>query len=285
LSIRQVNPEEHNHNVSDVNHVKEVIILVLSIFAILIALYWSSIFALDSIVERLSPEREAQLMKYIGSSKKLNPLISDKKEENVEPRLQRARQLLNELLQISDFKNRSFEVVVIPGKDINAFAVPGDTILLVDELLEKVESENELAMVLGHELGHFHYRHHLKGMGRRLVMGFFSMMIFGDDNPISKLFLGGLDYTDRKFNQVQESDCDLYGAGLVFKKHGHLAGGLAFFEKLDEKEGIMEKYFSTHPLSVERVDRISIYAQENNWPLTGELIPLAPRKGSASDSP
>ncbi len=283
MSIRQINPEEHNKNVSDVNHVKEVIILVVSIFALMIMLYWSSIFALDSIVDKLSTEREAQLMKMIGASSKIKKMNkADTSKDN--PKLNRAKELLSEMVELSDLKGREFEVVVIPGDDINAFAIPGDTILLVEELLEKVESENELAMVLGHELGHFHHRHHLKGMGRRLVMGFFSMMVFGDDNPISKLFLGGLDYTDRKFNQQQESDCDLYGANLVAKKYAHLGGGLRFFEKLGEKEGMLEKYFSTHPLSKDRIKRIETEAFKNNWELTGELIPLGLPKDSASSS-
>jgi predicted Zn-dependent protease len=121
-------------------------------------------------------------------------------------------------------------------------------------------------------------------MGRRLVMGFFSMMVFGEDNPLSKLFLGGLNYTDRKFNQQQETDCDLYGASLVFHKYGHLGGGLKFFERLGESEGMLHKYLSTHPLSQDRMKRIESEAMKQNWPLTGESIRLAPQKGSSSDS-
>jgi len=283
LTIHKTNPEDYNENVSDVNHVKEVFLLVGSIFLIALTLYWSSILALDSIVDRLTPEREAQIMGMIGASKSFSySNDNDAKEKNA--KLVIAKRILDDLVTYSNLKNRNFTIKVIPGKDVNAFAVPGDTILLVEELLDKVETENELAMVLGHELGHFHFRHHLKGMGRSLVMGFFSMMIFGEDNPLSKLFLGGLDYSDRKYNQKQETDCDLYGAELVFKKYTHLGGGLRFFERLGEKEGLLHKYFSTHPLSQDRLKRIEQYALDKSWPLTGELIPLEHQMDSAVDS-
>lgn len=282
MSIRQVDPEEHNHNVSDVNHVREVFLLVGSIFFIIIAVYWASIFTLDSIVEKLSSEQEAKIMKLVGASSKLSFKSLEGKTKN--ERILIANKILKDLVEISEFKKREFSIQVIPGKEVNAFAIPGDNILLVEELLEKVESENELAMVIGHELGHFHFRHHLKGMGRSLVMVFFSMMVFGEDNPLSKLFLGGLNYTDRKFNQQQETDCDLYGASLVFQKYGHLGGGLKFFERLGESEGMLHKYLSTHPLSQDRIKRIESEAIKQSWPLTGESIRLEPLKDSSSDS-
>lgn len=282
MSIRQVDPEEHNQNVSDVNHVSEAFLLVGSIFCIIIAVYWASIFTLDSIVEKLSPEQEAKIMKLVGASSKFS--FKNLEGKTNTERVLIANKILKDLVEISEFKKREFSLQVIPGKEVNAFAIPGDTILLVEELLEKVETENELAMVLGHELGHFHFRHHLKGMGRRLVMGFFSMMVFGEDNPLSKLFLGGLNYTDRKFNQQQETDCDLYGASLVFHKYGHLGGGLKFFERLGESEGMLHKYLSTHPLFQDRIKRIESEAMKQNWPLTGESIRLTPQKGSSSDS-
>lgn len=282
MSIRQVDPEEHNHNVSDVNHVREVFLLVGSIFFIIIAVYWASIFTLDSIVEKLSSEQEAKIMKLVGASSKLSFKSLEGKTKN--ERILIANKILKDLVEISEFKEREFSIQVIPGKEVNAFAIPGDNILLVEELLEKVESENELAMVIGHELGHFHFRHHLKGMGRSLVMVFFSMMVFGEDNPLSKLFLGGLNYTDRKFNQQQETDCDLYGASLVFQKYGHLGGGLKFFERLGESDGMLHKYLSTHPLSQDRIKRIESEAIKQSWPLTGESIRLEPLKDSSSGS-
>ena len=63
-----------------------------------------------------------------------------------------------------------FELRVADDDEPNALALPGGTVVVTRGLLEAVESENELAFVLGHELGHFHGRDHLRGMGRGVVM-------------------------------------------------------------------------------------------------------------------
>ena len=46
---------------------------------------------------------------------------------------------------------------------MNAVALPGGNIVVFAGLLKEIKSENELAMILGHELGHFAHRDHLRG--------------------------------------------------------------------------------------------------------------------------
>ena len=63
-----------------------------------------------------------------------------------------------------------FEIVVISEEVPNAFAIPGGLIVVTTGLISGVESENELAFVLGHELGHFRNRDHLRSLGRGALM-------------------------------------------------------------------------------------------------------------------
>jgi beta-barrel assembly-enhancing protease len=273
LNIKPINTEEHNQNTTKVNHFKEIIYLTSSIFGIAIFIYWASIFALDNIVDSLSAEKELQVFSII---KKSSQIKMPGKELPQSQRLIKAQEVLNELIEQSTLKGRSIDIKVIPGQEINAFAMVGDTILLVNELLKRVESENELAMVLAHELGHFFYRHHLKMMGRNLVMGVFSTFVFGNDNSLSKFFLGGLTYADRKFSRDQEGHCDLYGVELVYKKYSHLNGATSFFERLNNEKGPLEKYLSTHPLSEKRIEKIKKLARKKNYSLKGDLTSLPP---------
>ena len=73
-------------------------------------------------------------------------------------------------------------------------ALPGGQIMVFSGLLKKVNLENELAMVLGHELGHYAHRDHLRGMGRGLGVTLGLAMLFGQDSAVagiaSDLFLG-----------------------------------------------------------------------------------------------
>lgn len=60
----------------------------------------------------------------------------------------------------------------------NAMALPGGAIVVTAGLLDVLETEEELAFVLGHELGHFVHRDHLRGMGRGLALQLVMGMMF-----------------------------------------------------------------------------------------------------------
>jgi Zn-dependent protease with chaperone function len=61
-------------------------------------------------------------------------------------------------------------VHVQPSTAVNAAALPGGHMLVFSGLLTEMRSENELAFVLAHELGHYAHRDHLRGLGRALVL-------------------------------------------------------------------------------------------------------------------
>lgn len=67
----------------------------------------------------------------------------------------------------SDMPDLDFRFAVIDSPDINAFALPGGYIYIHRGLLAYLDSEAELAAVLGHEIGHITARHH----GRRQTAG------------------------------------------------------------------------------------------------------------------
>ena len=63
-----------------------------------------------------------------------------------------------------------FTVEIHDTEAANAMAFPGGLIVVTEGLLDQVESENELAFVLGHEIGHFRNRDHLRALGRIAVL-------------------------------------------------------------------------------------------------------------------
>ncbi|MCR4337360.1 MAG: M48 family metallopeptidase [Candidatus Omnitrophica bacterium] len=77
------------------------------------------------------------------------------------------------LAQVSDRKDYEYHFYVINNDELNAFTVPGGSIYIFTGLLEKLSSDDEIAAVLAHEIGHGAARHTVKkfqaAMGYNLV--------------------------------------------------------------------------------------------------------------------
>ena len=170
-----------------------------------------------------------------------------------------------------------FRVEIDESEQSNAMALPGGLIIVTQGLLDQVESENELAFVLGHELGHFHNRDHLRALGRGAVLSIVFAVVTGGD--VAGIGVRIADLTLRGFSRAQESDADEFGLQLVHAEYAHVGEAWRLFERWHEYEGesLIEfvTYLSTHPQTGERIDELREFAVQNSWPVEGELTPLA----------
>ena len=150
--------------------------------------------------------------------------------------------------------------------------------LIFEGLLDKVDTENELSFVLGHEMGHMVNRDHLRAMGRSLVLIALSTLILGSDNEISDILTNSLNITELAFSRQQETMADAFGLDVLNCYYGHISGASAFFRKMNDEHPTrpkMSHYFSTHPDPDRRIDFMKAYAVKQEYPL-GDTKPIAP---------
>ena len=172
-----------------------------------------------------------------------------------------------------------FRTGVTPESLPNAFALPGGTVVVTSGLLDRVESENELAFILGHELGHFRHRDHLRGLGRQVVTTL-AMTVIGvaaGGGGVTDFMVIANQVTGRRFNRDQELAADRFGLEIVHREYGHVAGPEDFFKHLADEESVWDSpavsYLSTHPWSEDRIRRLRALAEEQGWPTEGSLQP------------
>jgi predicted Zn-dependent protease len=158
----------------------------------------------------------------------------------------------------------------------NAFALPGGGIFVSTGLLRSSESENEVAMVVAHEMGHFVHRHHLRGLGRGILWAVLSALVGGSSDDLS-LFNASLSLSHLGHSRKQEEDADAFALELVNLTYGHVNGAARFFERMTAEDPSLAaaQYFSTHPLSRERVDRLHALATEKGFKVDGPLTPYS----------
>jgi len=265
-----------NVNVSQTSALKELFLLLGGALGILIVIYIVLGFAVDLIVPRLSPGIEGHLAKLYAQR------FADEEQTAAGKYLQ---ELLEELVkEIPEDPGGHYYVHLVSSSQTNAVALPGGHIIVLSALTEELDSENELAFILAHELGHFANRDHLRGLGRGLVMMTISAFLFGVDNELTGFLMNSLLNVEMKFSQHQETKADLFALELLNKRYGHIAGATDFFQKATKKEtrSRLAYYFATHPYPEDRVTslqkqiRKKAYAVREKLPLDERLKLVSP---------
>lgn len=258
-----------NVNVSKRHPLIELAILLGGVFALLLALYGILGLAVDQVAQRLPIKYE---LKMAGLGEQMFPgAIAD------DDRADYLSGLLERLREGQPDDGRNYRVAVLDYAEgaahpANAVALPGGQIVVFCGLLEQAESENELVMVLGHELGHFAHRHHLRSLGRGMVVSLVSILLMGQDSGVSSFLLGSLSVAGMSHSQDAESEADVFGLDLLNLAYGHVGGATSFFERniADEMHPAMNAFFSTHPLSSSRVKALEGLKRERGF-ATGPL--------------
>ena len=70
----------------------------------------------------------------------------------------------NQLAKVADTRGLTWHFAVVDSKEVNAFAVPGGWIYVNRGLVERAQTMNQLAGVIGHEIGHVTLRHTVQQM-------------------------------------------------------------------------------------------------------------------------
>jgi predicted Zn-dependent protease len=169
------------------------------------------------------------------------------------------------LAAVSDRK-LPYEFVVINDSTPNAWALPGGKIALNRGLLVSLESEAELAAVLGHEIVHAAARHGAKSMERSMLLqGALVLTAIGaGDSEYSNHILGGAQLgaqlLSQRYGRQAELDADYYGMAYMARAGYDPAAAISLQEKFVAlKEGRstswLEGLFASHPPSEDRVAR------------------------------
>jgi Zn-dependent protease with chaperone function len=253
-------------NVSKEHPLVEASTLIVGLGLIFLAIAVVLILLVDLVLLFVSPDKEVGLFE----SWSLSDYIATDADDS---RLESLQGLTDRLAGHWPESPYTYRVQIADSDELNAVALPGGTIVVTSGLLDAVESENELAFVLGHEIGHFRNRDHIRGLGRGVVLSIFLAALSGSDSGVN---LGSSlsDLTLRGFSRGQEEDADEFGLSIVNSEYGHVANSWRFFERLADKELGVATYLSTHPSPGDRVTRLIQQAGGNGWAVDGAVVDI-----------
>jgi len=240
---------EENFNVSKKKPLAEFFKLLVVVVLVVVAFYFILGFAVNLFVPYLPDSFDNSLSGLYKCEK------SKHKSEK------RAKKIFTKLINNLDKKNKkiNYTLCIIDDSDINAFAAPGGYIGLNSGLLDEVDSDNELAFVLAHELGHISNRDHLKKLGRSLLNLIF-ISFFMSENSVG--IINSINQnTENSFSRTQEKNSDIFALKLLLKIYGNADGAITFMKRVDKLiEGKSFLYYlSSHPMPKDRINYIKKY--------------------------
>lgn len=166
----------------------------------------------------------------------------------------------------------TFEFFPIRDASLNAFALPGGFIAVHTGTIINAKSENELAGVMGHEIGHVTQRHIARMLEQQknslpitigsVLLALLAARVGGNSaaDATTAILLGGqaaLAQSQLSYSQDAEREADRIGLQIMHSAGFDINGMSMFFRRLRAGNRYYEStapaYLSTHPLTIERI--------------------------------
>jgi len=216
----------------------------------------------------LAPADNAQLRRLRAIAQKIIPFTLEWNE--------RARQW-------------KWEVNLVGSNQINAFCMPGGKIVFYTGILKTLElTDDEVAMVMGHEIAHALREHARERMGKstvtsqaaRLGGALLSGWLGVDPRLTDTVAQQGANLLTLKFGREDESEADLVGMELAARAGFDPRAGVSLWQKMAaNSKGAPPQWLSTHPSNDTRIGEI-----EANLPKVVPLYERA-RQAKAAEAP
>jgi predicted Zn-dependent protease len=183
-------------------------------------------------------------------------------------------------------KAMRYQFHVIQSPQVNAFALPGGQIYVLSGLMEFLESESELAAVVGHEMSHVDLRHCIERYQYELAL---KKVGAGDAAGLvdlaHRLFAMG-------YSQDQELEADASGERLAIEAGYDPDAAAVVFDRMKVKFGeqaaapattpvgeagqavweALGSYFQSHPPSAQRAQALRDMAARNRSTIGGQMV-------------
>ena len=231
---------------------------------------FSQLVPADS-VERSSLEQYAQMLDQAAEKKAL--------ASKDHPQLRRLRDIANKIIPHAlswnpRAANWQWEVNLIGSKQINAFCMPGGKIAFYTGILDQLKlNDDEVAMVMGHEIAHALREHARERMGKSAATNIGASLLtqlLGLGQVGQTVTNYGAQLLTLQFSRDNESEADLVGMELAARAGYDPRAGVTLWQKMSAaNKGAPPQWLSTHPSGSTRIGDI-----EANLP---KVLPLYER--------
>lgn len=180
-----------------------------------------------------------------------------------DPEVKRLRAIARRIIPFTlDWNSRAkawnWEVNLLGSNQINAFCMPGGKIAFYSGILQKLKlTDDEVAMVMGHEIAHALREHARERMGKNAATGLGASLlsqVLGLGQVGQTVTHYGAQLLTLKFGREDESEADLVGMELAARAGFDPRAGITLWQKMGAaNKGAPPEWLSTHPSGSSRI--------------------------------
>lgn len=218
---------------------------------------WMTLFEVEEKTENLEEELGDMFYDFI---------IQDNFEIEDEKTLTIIDSIFLRITDQNQIDSDKIQIHIIENKEINAFALPGNHLIINTGLISSTDSPEELAGVICHEIAHIELDHIMKKLVKEVGISLLISMAGG--NSGSEVLAETVKHlSSTSFDRKLEKEADLKGVEYLIESNIDPNPFANFFYKIGGNDDFLEHFswLSTHPELKARAQYIVKYINENNY--------------------
>jgi predicted Zn-dependent protease len=219
----------------------------------------------------LEGQAAQQYQQTMQDAQKKNTLVSDN-----HPQVIRLRQIAQKIIPFALPWNKlsanwKWEVNLIASDEVNAYCMPGGKIAFYTGILDKLKlTDDEVAMIMGHEIAHALREHGAERAGKAVavnlgarLLGFLAEYNGYDGNSVAKVAGLGGGLLALKYSRDDETEGDIVGMDMAARAGYDPRAGIVLWQKMGLlNKGAPPQWLSTHPSGNNRIREIQKHLPE-----------------------
>lgn len=253
---------------------RSFLILLAGAGAILGALIGASLLASDWVAARIPFSAEQGILGSVASLAETD----DEPETKDLAAVQALKALTARVAARMDLPpGMAITVHYVDAPTVNAMATLGGNVFVYRGLIEKLNSEDQLAAVLAHEIGHVRQRHVIRALSRGVTLVAALGAVGIKSRGINEWALGqGSRLTALSYSREAEKEADSAALHAVYGLYGNVGGVMELFALFSRLGGGGVEMLQSHPLGEHRLEDMAQLAAQHHYSTGGTPHPLPP---------